>query len=293
MWVWVAPIVILVAAIAVGGARVLPSLIAAPAQPTALIQPTVSVAIQMPSLPATQPPQVAPGIVRITSSVEGAAILVDGQPAGRTPQSLSLQPGGYQLTLQAATYRDWEQHVEVAEGQQVPVQAILDPLQPLEVLDVVERALGRDAAVDTGRIVRVRAPVDTFQVSDVVNAVVYFRPKTYQIRDISYNVTHRWQIAGATEPGVVAATSRGSRDEPLLFTHACALAAQLDPRGSGVPLSLEVLIESEVVARFGFRVAGGSLSNAPPDAGQACDRSRLPNVIVAAPRVETTGGHAL
>jgi hypothetical protein len=148
------------------------------------------------------------------------------------------------------------------------------------VLDVSNRVIGRDAAIDNAGIVRVRTPTNTFEVSDVVHAVVYFRPKTFQIRDITYTLTHLWQIAGSDAPGIVTGTSRGPKDEPLLFTHACALAAQLDPNGTNTQLGLQVQVDGTTVARFAFRISGGSLANAPSDPGQACDRSKLPGVQV-------------
>jgi hypothetical protein len=294
IWIWAIPIALVVmVVIALAITRLAPG--SPTGGPASELTPVVAGgSIGTPTLrsiapPATELPQVQSGTVRVTSSVEGATILVNGNAAGRTPQTLSLQPGQYELALQAASYRDWSQVVQISEGQQLPVQAILEPLPPVEVLELTERVMGRDAVVDSARIVRVRAPAEVFEVSDVVNAVVYFRPKTFQIRDISYNVTHRWQIAGETEPGIVAATSRGSRDEPLLFTHACALASQLDPRGSNTPLTLEVLVDGETVARFNFRIAGGSLANAPRDPVQACDRSRLPNIVVIIPDALAAG----
>jgi hypothetical protein len=227
--------------------------------------------------------------VNVTSSVPGATILVDGQRVGQTPQTLSLQPGQYKVTLQAASYHDWSQDVDVSERQQVRVQGILEELPVRDTVEVSDRIMGRNAVVDREGVIRIQEPTDTFRVSDVVNAVVYFSSKAYLVRDLAPNVTNSWQIAGESQPGVVSGTTHWPRDAKLPLTHACALASQLDPRGSNTPLTLEVRVDGETVARFTFRISGGNLADAPSDPVQACDRTKLPNVVVTAPEALTAG----
>jgi serine/threonine protein kinase len=237
-------------------------------------RPTTVIAGGEPALPS--PPQVVPATVRVTSNPTGAGILVDGESAARTPRLLSLRPGAHDVVITAPTYRDAVRNIDVAEGQEVAVAVDLEPLSAPEVLTVSDRRLGADPYVDASGLIRLGRTTDTFRVSDDVNAVVYLEPKTVKIRDLSFTTTHRWQRAGGGDPVVLSDRQQVSKDWDETFIRACAPASALDVRGSNTPLSLQVLIDDQVVAEFSFRISGGNPADAAPS---PCDATATPRTV--------------
>jgi hypothetical protein len=55
--------------------------------------------------------------VTVLSKPDGAAIFVDGYPAGRTPAVVKLVPGKYKLTLKAEGFPEYSQQITVGPGQ--------------------------------------------------------------------------------------------------------------------------------------------------------------------------------
>lgn len=70
----------------------------------------------------------------VNANVQGADVLVNGSPVGRTPITIQLAPGTYTVTVRAQGYSDFTQAVQVQPMGQAQVNAVLTPLQvPLSV----------------------------------------------------------------------------------------------------------------------------------------------------------------
>ncbi|MBM2812278.1 MAG: protein kinase [Chloroflexi bacterium] len=217
------------------------------------------------------------GTLRLTSSPEGAAIIVDGEPAARTPRQLNLAPGEHNVVIAMPSFREWTRRISVIEGQSLNVAADLDPLPAPETLEMVDRRMGRDPFVDAKGVVRLGTLTDTFLLSDDVNAVLYFRPTSFDVRDVSYTITYRWQRADGAEPIELSGERIVTKDLDEWYDRGCAPATALDGRGSNSPLNVDVLIDGTAVGQFTFRIAGGSPANRPQS---ACDVGRVPTTSV-------------
>jgi hypothetical protein len=79
-----------------------------------------------PSTGAPVPPQLALCSITIVSKPSGAAIFVDGIPAGVTPSIVKLQPGTYKLTLKAQGLAAYSQELVVEPGQVRSFGVVLD-----------------------------------------------------------------------------------------------------------------------------------------------------------------------
>ena len=224
---------------------------------------------------AEQPPEaVARGTVRVRSRPTGGILTVDGEPAGRAPGVLSLRPGAYDLAVSIPSYSDWMQRVEVAGGENLILDAELVPLPAVDVLDVYGVGMGRDPYLDPSGLMRIGAATNQFTLADDVNAIVYLRPKSFSIRDLTFNVVTRWLRPGLGLPPIEQQREqRVPIDWDETFVRACAPALALDLRGSNTPLTLEVAVDGQVVASFEFRVGPGNPANA---SAAPCDASALP-----------------
>jgi serine/threonine-protein kinase len=226
---------------------------------------------------ATAAPPAPVGSIRVASSPDGAAITVNGEPAGRTPRLINnLPPGSYEVVLSSPSYRDFTQTVEVEENQQLQVNGELSPRPPIEVLEVVEQRIGKDPYIDPSNLIRLGSFTDSFSRSDGINAIVYLKPSSFNIRGLTFTTTNRWQRAGAS-PIELHGDHQVPKEWDQTFLRACAPALALDALGSGAPLGLEILIDGEVAARFSFRIAGGNPANAAPS---PCDTSAIPRTMV-------------
>ncbi len=230
--------------------------------------------------PAAPTPTSAParGTVRVASAPEGASIIVNGEPAGRAPRVLTLGPGEYTLTVAAPSYEDWTQEISVAEGSDVVIEANLAPLPALKALEIGPARIGRDAYLDPSGTIRLGTLSDKFTLADEINAIVYLKPRSYGIRDLTFHATTRWQRPGGAAPIELQADQQVSRDWEETFVRACAPAAAIDPRGSNTPLSVEILIDGESVAQLSFSIGPGNPAAAPAN---PCDPGRLPSRLAS------------
>lgn len=67
-----------------------------------------------------------PALLRVRSSVEGAAISVDGEERGRTSADVEVAPGRHQLVVAAPDHRPFERWLSLASGQELDVSATLE-----------------------------------------------------------------------------------------------------------------------------------------------------------------------
>jgi eukaryotic-like serine/threonine-protein kinase len=242
---------------------------------------TPPVAQSSPGVSATLPtgavvPDPSKATVRVTSSPDGASIMVNGEDRGRAPRPLTLDPGEYTITLVTPSYEDWTQQIRVSEGQETTVAANLTPLPALKALEIGQTRMGRDAYLDPAGTIRLQTVADTFTTADEINAIVYLKPKSYRIRDLTFQATTRWQVADDPMPLVLQADQPVSKDWEETFVRACAPAARIDPRGTNTPLKVEILIDGELVAQFTYRIGPG-VSGARPS--NPCDTSTLPSRV--------------
>ena len=85
--------------------------------------------------------------VTINSTPEGAAILVDGEPAGTTPAVLEIIQGEHQLILQRSTYASWQQDLEIVAGQAQDLGTV--ELQPAAgLLQLASRPSGANVTLN-------------------------------------------------------------------------------------------------------------------------------------------------
>lgn len=74
---------------------------------------------------ATRPPP--PASLEITSFPNGAEVLIGNRPRGRTPLTLPLEPGAYDVVVRLDGYLERSRHVELAAGASKPVDLALLP----------------------------------------------------------------------------------------------------------------------------------------------------------------------
>lgn len=263
-----------IAAVAIGGfalSKILP-VDTVSSRPTAITSPQV--VVTTPPTTPTMPPNVGSVFLR---SNPAAAIIVNGEPAGRTPRELQLQAGDYDLTLVAPTFKEWTSRVSLIAGQQISIPPVdLAPKSAADVLQVTETRLGKDPVIDGKELIRLQTPSETFLLSDDVNAIIYLRPQTFGVRDVSFKVTMRWIRSAGFGNIEQSAEQRILKEWEETFIRACAPATALDPRGSSIPITLEILIDEEPAGTFTFRIAGGNIANAPPS---QCDATVIPRTV--------------
>lgn len=76
------------------------------------------------------PPEPAPapepsGVVSVSTTPYLAEIFVDGKPAGYAPAKIILTPGKHTVRLEKQGYRSWTKELNVTEGSELPVTAVL------------------------------------------------------------------------------------------------------------------------------------------------------------------------
>jgi hypothetical protein len=72
------------------------------------------------------------GVLRVTSNVAGARVLVDGKYLGDAPLEAEVDAGRRAVQLQKGGYRSWEGTVETVAGQEQALEARLEEL-PAEI----------------------------------------------------------------------------------------------------------------------------------------------------------------
>lgn len=237
-----------------------------------------------PVLATAAAPTLAPNIGRvILDSRPPAAVVVNGEPAGRTPRELQLQPGEYDLTLVAPTFKEWTSRISLEAGQRISVPPVdLVPKPALEVLEVTSTRIGKDPVLDAKDLIRLQTPAETFLLSDDVNAIVYLRPQTFGIRDVSFKYTWRWVRSAGFGNIEQLGEYKVLKEWDETFLRACSPATGIETRGSDFPITLELLIDDQLVSSFTLRIAGGNLANAPPS---PCDATAIPRTVAVAPPI--------
>ncbi|HEV8325824.1 MAG TPA: PEGA domain-containing protein [Myxococcota bacterium] len=69
------------------------------------------------------------GVLRVSSSVPGAGVMIDGGAAGSTPISLSIRAGKHSVLVSAPGHRPYSADVDVAIDATIEVAAVLEPLK--------------------------------------------------------------------------------------------------------------------------------------------------------------------
>lgn len=81
------------------------------------------------------------GGLRITSSVDGAEVLLDGEPIGRAPVThRDIEPGEHVIVVRAPGHREWERRINIESGVDLMVEATPDGFGRLNVTSDVEDA---------------------------------------------------------------------------------------------------------------------------------------------------------
>ncbi len=68
--------------------------------------------------------------INVSSTPQGATVLVDGEPVGVTPLSLEVSPGEHTVVVRSEGYADQERRVVVEAGDNEPIESTLDPTGP-------------------------------------------------------------------------------------------------------------------------------------------------------------------
>jgi len=232
-----------------------------------------------PAIGALAPGQ---GRVNVDSNPIGALILLDGVVQVPTPRGFNLDAGDYEFRLQFQSYEDFVATVKVEDGKTQTISPALSPKPPVEVLEVSDLKIGRDPYRDSFGLIRIQEPTTTFRIQDDINAIVYVKPKSKGIRDVSFTTTVRWQLPGTLDPLLRLGEYQISKDSDEEFIRACAPASAIDAQASNTPLTVEFLIDGARIASFDFRVSGGSvaLRGASP-----CDETVIRGPIASVPGV--------
>ena len=82
----------------------------------------------------------------VTANVQGAEVVINGNPAGRTPFSAQLPQGSYTVTVRAPGYRDYSQNVLVSGP--VQVNAILQT--NVAAVTITSNVQGADVVINEG-----------------------------------------------------------------------------------------------------------------------------------------------
>ena len=80
--------------------------------------------IVAPAPPVVEPAE--PANVDFNSEPSGAAIVIDGNPAGQSPATLPLAPGRHVIELRLANYRPWTRSMVVTPGSHPSIRAALE-----------------------------------------------------------------------------------------------------------------------------------------------------------------------
>jgi hypothetical protein len=234
-------------------------------------------------------------VVLLTTSLRG-----NGSPSGpgNSPTSLPTQVVAVAPTA-IATSPATEVPAVVAtevpapEATPVPTTVVLVPpasarapataVPAGDLIEIVGHRLGTNPYLDVSTdLVRIGTDTDVFQVSDIINAIVYVRAKAPGAKERTYTVTHRWTVPNASQPFVFTGElAQFPRDRDQVYSRACAPAIRIDAQGSGNPVKLEVLIDDRVVADFQFRVSGGNAQNVAPPSASECSDQTLPRSVFA------------
>ena len=95
------------------------------------VAPEPDATAALPSAPATPPAAAVdvaePSSVEVDSSPDGADILVDGNPLGKTHTTLHLLPGRHDIEIRMAGYRTWSRRMVVDPESLQTVRATLTP----------------------------------------------------------------------------------------------------------------------------------------------------------------------
>ena len=72
------------------------------------------------------------GVFNVTTTPEGADVIINGVDEGHSPMSLTLEAGVYNVLIQLAGYYDYPTSAEVKVGETTPINAVLEqiPLPP-------------------------------------------------------------------------------------------------------------------------------------------------------------------
>ncbi|RDI94773.1 PEGA domain-containing protein [Meiothermus sp. QL-1] len=104
-------------------------------------------------------PVVQNGVLQVSSTPQGAQVLLNGRVVGNSPLNLTVAPGSYELELRLAGYQSFRTTVAVGSGQTVPVNVSLLPLRgSLEVFTNVEARIfldGREVGQTQGGFLRI------------------------------------------------------------------------------------------------------------------------------------------
>lgn len=68
------------------------------------------------------------GTLILTSNIEGADVLVDGEQAARTPTKLMLQAGTHLIEVQKANYQPFKTEMDIKANSETTFKALLSPL---------------------------------------------------------------------------------------------------------------------------------------------------------------------
>lgn len=86
--------------------------------------PPVAPPVVAPAPPVVEP--VEPAIVNFNSEPPAAAIVIDGNPAGQAPATLTLAPGRHVIELRLANYRPWTRSMMVTPASHPSIRATLE-----------------------------------------------------------------------------------------------------------------------------------------------------------------------
>jgi hypothetical protein len=220
--------------------------------------PKNTLAFTATAMPESPPPAVVRVPVEVRSDPAGAGILVDGAVSGVTPATLSLVPGEYEITIRQNSYEPWSRSIKVAEAERPVIDVRLAEEPLARVLEIIGASLGGGPFDDGRGMIRLDSPKSRFLLSEDVHAVVYFKSKASGVRPLHFMVRERWSVAGGGPPIENERPWEVPPDWPDGFMKFCASASQLDGLGSGTPLRLDLLVESQLVQSFEFQVAGGT-----------------------------------
>ncbi|MCB9727655.1 MAG: PEGA domain-containing protein [Deltaproteobacteria bacterium] len=77
------------------------------------------------------PPMARKGFIAVVAPVEGAAVTIDGSPAGSTPLSaVPIEEGEHVVRVESAGRHPFEERVLVVADRETAVRALMEPLEP-------------------------------------------------------------------------------------------------------------------------------------------------------------------
>ena len=92
------------------------------------------------------PPQILQYSISVNANVQGADVIINGNPAGKTPFSAQVPQGSYTVTVRAPGYRDYSQNVLVSGP--VQVNAILQT--NVAAVTITSNVQGADVVINEG-----------------------------------------------------------------------------------------------------------------------------------------------